>query len=197
VDEDRDRLNMRVIAGKLRGRPLRAPQGLTTRPTADRAREAIFQILGNLSDLMALDLYAGTGAMGIEAISRGARHAVFVEHDPSALRALRDNLARLGIAGQATLLDTTVERSRARLEKLAPFDLVLADAPWPIAQEAAERVAQLCRGLVATDGRVLLGHPTASPVELPESAGLSLADRRKWGGTGMSFYEIHSKVDDL
>ncbi len=188
---------MRVIAGKLRGRPLRAPRGLTTRPTADRAREAIFQILGNLSDLVVLDLYSGTGAMGIEALSRGATRAVFVESDAGALRALRDNLTRLGITGQATVLETTVERARPHLAKLSPFDLVIADAPWRIAQEAAELVAQQSRGLVASDGRVLLGHPTASPVELPESSGLVLVDRRKWGGTGMSFYELSSNTAKL
>jgi 16S rRNA (guanine966-N2)-methyltransferase len=188
---------MRVIAGKLRGRQLRAPKGLTTRPTADRAREAIFQILGNLSELVVLDLYSGTGAMGIEALSRGATRAIFVEHDGGALRALKDNLGRLGIAGQATVLETTVEHARPRLAKLAPFDLVIADAPWRIAQEAAELVARQTRGLIASEGRVLLGHPTASPVELPASSGLALVDRRKWGGTGMSFYELTSNTEQL
>src|SRR5262252_2407171 len=106
---------MRVIAGKFRGRPLRAPRGLTTRPTADRAREAIFQILGDLTDLSVLDLYAGTGALGIEALSRGARHAVFVESDAGAVRAIRENLTRLGLAGQTTLVTSTVERARPRL----------------------------------------------------------------------------------
>src|SRR5512144_2567254 len=131
---------MRVIAGKFRGRPLRAPRGLTTRPTADRAREAIFQILGDLTGLRVLDLYAGTGAMGIEALSRGAGHAVFVESDAAAAKAIRDNVERLGLTGQTTLLTAVVERARPRLEKLGPFDLVLADSPWRIAQEAAERV---------------------------------------------------------
>ena len=126
---------MRVIAGKFRGRPLRAPKGLTTRPTSDRAREAIFQILGNLAEMKVVDFFAGTGAMGIEALSRGALHAVFVETDEGALRAIRDNLTKLGLTGQATVLPTSVERSRPRLEKLAPFDLVIADAPWRIAQE--------------------------------------------------------------
>jgi 16S rRNA (guanine(966)-N(2))-methyltransferase RsmD len=188
---------MRVIAGKLRGRPLRAPKGLTTRPTSDRAREAIFQILGNLSGLSVLDLYAGTGALGIEALSRGAARAVFVEPDAAALRALRDNLTRLGIAGQATVIDTTLERAGPRIQKHAPFDLVMADAPWRIAQEAAERVAQQSRDLVASDGRVLLGHPTESPVELPDGSPLALVQRRKWGGTGMSFYEIASDIKDV
>jgi 16S rRNA (guanine966-N2)-methyltransferase len=188
---------MRVIAGKFRGRPLRAPRGSTTRPTADRAREAIFQILGDLTGLSVLDLYAGTGAMGIEALSRGARHAVFVESDAAAAKAIRENVERLGLTGQTTLLTTTVERALPRLQKLAPFDLVLADSPWRIAQEAAEAVAQVCRGIVARDARVLLGHPTQSPVEIPASSGLTLVDRRKWGGSGMSFYEISSNPDNL
>jgi 16S rRNA (guanine(966)-N(2))-methyltransferase RsmD len=181
----------------MRGRKLTAPKGLTTRPTADRAREAIFQILGNLDGLVVLDLFSGTGAMGIESLSRGAARAVFVESDPGALRALTENLTRLGVTGQATVLATTVERSRPRLEKLAPFDLVIADAPWRIAQEAAELVAQQCRGLVARDGRVLLGHPSATPVELGPESGLVLVDRRKWGGTGMSFYELVNETDNL
>src|SRR5882724_9786604 len=103
---------MRVIAGKFRGRPLRAPRGLTTRPTSDRAREAIFQILGDLSDLSAVDFYAGTGALGIEAISRGATRAVFVESDSAAAQTLKDNLTRLGLTGQTTILSMPVERAR-------------------------------------------------------------------------------------
>jgi len=181
---------MRVIAGRLRGRPLRAPRGLTTRPTLDRAREAIFQILGDLSGQKAIDFYAGTGALGIEALSRGAVHATFVESDHAAARVLRDNLERLGVSGEATVLELPAERARARIERLAPFDLVLADPPWRIAQEAALAVAQWTRGLLSPDARVLLGHPTASPVELPESTGLVLVDRRKWGGSGMSFFEL-------
>jgi 16S rRNA (guanine966-N2)-methyltransferase len=188
---------MRVIAGKFRGRPLRAPKGLTTRPTSDRAREAIFQMLGNLSGMKVIDFYAGTGAMGIEALSRGAAHAVFVESDEDALRVLRDNLTKLGLTGQTTVLATTVQRSRPRLEKLGPFDLIIADAPWRIAQEAAEVVAQQCRGMLTPNARVLLGHPTESPVDLPETSGLTLVDSRKWGGSGMSFYEIANNLESL
>ena len=138
---------MRVIAGKLRGRPLRAPRGLTTRPTADRAREAIFQILGNVSDLVVVDLYAGTGAMGIEALSRGAARAVFVESDAGALRSLKENLTRLGITGQATVLETTVERARPRLTKLAPFDLVHARAVLMHLPSPGQVVARLARAV--------------------------------------------------
>ncbi|HEX4478226.1 MAG TPA: 16S rRNA (guanine(966)-N(2))-methyltransferase RsmD [Polyangiaceae bacterium] len=186
---------MRVIAGKLRGRPLKAPRGLDTRPTSDRAREAIFQILGNLDGLRVVDCYAGTGAMGIEALSRGALHAVFIEPDRAALQAIKDNVEKLGQKPHATVLEVPVEKARSRLEKLAPFDLVLSDPPWRIAQLGAVAVARLFAGLLADDARVLLGHPAAQPVVLSEDSGLELADRRKWGGSGMSFFEISNKND--
>jgi 16S rRNA (guanine966-N2)-methyltransferase len=161
---------------------------MTTRPTTDRAREAIFNILGPLDGENVVDCFAGTGALGIEALSRGARHATFVESDRAAARAIRENLERLGIADRATLLEMPVERVKARLTKAAPFDLVLADPPWKIASEAALAVAALMDGLLAPNARVLLGHPTDAPVDVPESSGLSLESRRKWGGSGMSFY---------
>ncbi|MGH2910993.1 MAG: RsmD family RNA methyltransferase, partial [Solirubrobacteraceae bacterium] len=91
---------MRVISGRFRGRRLTAPRGeKTTRPTSDRVREACFSMLGGLEGVIALDLFAGTGALGIEALSRGAERALFVERDTAALRALRANLDALGLSG--------------------------------------------------------------------------------------------------
>lgn len=178
---------MRIIAGRFRGRALRAPKGLDTRPTMDRAREAIFQILGDLSEERVLDLYAGTGAMGLEALSRGAAHATFVESDRKAMDAIRKNVEAFGIASQCTFLEMPLARSKKRLEALGPFDLVLSDPPWAISQDSAVEVAALVKGLLSPNARVLLGHPAQSPVEVPASD-LTLTDRRKWGGTGMSFY---------
>lgn len=126
---------MRVIAGTHGGRPLRAPAGSTTRPTADRVREAIFDILQsmlNLDGALVLDLFAGSGAMGIEALSRGARLATFVEHDRRALVALRENLAALGLDGRARVVHAEAlgwlagQRSVAR----ESFDLALCDPPY-------------------------------------------------------------------
>jgi 16S rRNA (guanine966-N2)-methyltransferase len=168
---------------------------MTTRPTIDRARQAIFNILGPLDDANVVDVYAGTGAMGIEALSRGARHATFIESDKEAARAIRYNLEALGVLEQATLIESTVEKAGPRLEKRAPFDLVLADPPWDIARDAALAVARLVKPMLAPGARVLLGHRTAEPVELPESTGLVLSDRRKWGGSGMSFFEIAMKSE--
>lgn len=182
---------MRVIAGRFRGRPILAPHGMTTRPTMDRAREAIFNILGDLTGARALDLYAGSGAMGIEALSRGAEKAVFVEADRGALDVIRKNLQKLGIERQSTLVEVPVERSGKRLSSLGPFDLVMSDPPWAISQESAVAVAKLVEPLLAPGARVLLGHPTTSPVEIADGP-LALVQRRKWGGTGMSFFEVAS-----
>jgi 16S rRNA (guanine966-N2)-methyltransferase len=165
---------------------------MTTRPTLDRAREAIFMILGNLSGMNVIDFYAGTGAMGLEAISRGATHATFVESDRAAARAIRENIEKLGVSDLTTVIEMPAERALSRIARLGPFDLVLSDPPWPIAQQAAVSVATWVSDLLTPGARVLLGHPAASPVELPEDGPLTLADRRKWGGSGMSFFEKQS-----
>src|SRR5262249_36636856 len=104
---------MRVIAGHLGGRRLSAPRGLATRPTSDRVREALFSALGDVGGATVLDLYAGTGALGIEALSRGAAGATFVENARPALAALRGNLAALGLEEQARVIAQPVARSAA------------------------------------------------------------------------------------
>src|SRR5262252_9250396 len=101
----------RVIAGRLGGRTLVAPPGMATRPTSDRVREALFSILGDLEGASVLDLFAGTGALGIEALSRGASHATFVEKARPALRALLQNLEKLEIGSKAEVLSISVERA--------------------------------------------------------------------------------------
>jgi 16S rRNA (guanine966-N2)-methyltransferase len=126
--------------------------------------------------------------MGIEALSRGAAHAVFVESHRSAARTLAGNLERLGIESDATLIEAPLERARPRLAPHAPFDLVLSDPPWKISGPATLVVARAVTGLLAAGARVLMGHPAAAPVESVE--GLVRVDLRKWGGTGMSFFEI-------
>lgn len=120
---------MRLIAGKWRGRTLVAPKGQETRPTADRTREALFSMLlsrlGSFDELRVADLFAGTGALGLEALSRGAAHCVFVEQDRTALDALRANIAKLG--AEADVRPGSVLSLGAAP---APFDLVLMDPPY-------------------------------------------------------------------
>lgn len=121
---------MRIIAGAWRGRPIIAPAGQLTRPTADRTRETLFSMLvsriGSFEGLRVADLFAGSGALGVEALSRGAAHVSFVERDAAAVKAIRANLDRLGAADRADVRAT----SALSLGPAAPFDLVLADPPY-------------------------------------------------------------------
>ncbi|UAJ09696.1 16S rRNA (guanine(966)-N(2))-methyltransferase RsmD [Polymorphobacter megasporae] len=122
---------MRIIAGQYRGRPLVAPPGEATRPTSERAREALFSMLasrlGDFDGLRVADLYAGTGALGLEALSRGAAHATFVENDKAAVTALRANILKCGADAATTVLQQPVQAiGRAP----AAFDLILLDPPY-------------------------------------------------------------------
>lgn len=121
---------MRIIAGALRGRRLQAPQGLETRPTADRVRETLFSMLGSrlggFDDLRVADLYAGSGSLGLEAISRGAAHACFVETDSRAAAAIRANAETLAVAERVRL----IVGSALALPRSEPFDLIFADPPY-------------------------------------------------------------------
>ena len=177
---------LRVIGGELGGRPLVAPHGHKTRPTSGRVREALFSILGDLEGAHVLDLYAGSGALAIEALSRGAARAVLVERDRAALGSIGDNLSRLGVAGRAKVLPVRVSAAHALLAG-EPFDLVLCDPPWTEVEQAARELARLAgAGLVAPGGRVALEH--AARGAAPSVAGLETFDRRAWGDTAVSLY---------
>lgn len=121
---------MRIIAGRFRGRALQAPPGASTRPTADRVREALFSMLasrlGPFDGLRVADLFAGSGAFGLEALSRGAAHSTFVESDPAAVAAIRANAAALGLGEEVRLLGG----SALALPRCDPFDLIFADPPY-------------------------------------------------------------------
>ena len=121
---------MRIIAGEWRGRPIAAPPGDATRPTADRTRETLFSMLvsriGNFEGLRVADLFAGSGALGLEALSRGAGHVTFIENDMVAVKAIQANLAKLGAAARA---DVRLS-SALKLPPGPPFDLILADPPY-------------------------------------------------------------------
>jgi 16S rRNA (guanine966-N2)-methyltransferase len=134
---------MRIIAGEWRGRPLQTPGGQGTRPTADRTRETLFSMLasrlGSFDGLRVADLYAGSGALGLEALSRGAAHATFVETDPNALKTIRANLASLKAVDRADVRPL----SAANLALTQPFDLIFADPPY--AQGAGSAVIETVR----------------------------------------------------
>lgn len=153
-----------MIAGTAKGRSLRAPPGRATRPTADRVKEAMFSILmPRLPGAVVADLFAGSGALGIEALSRGAEHVVFVERAPRALQALRDNLTACGLADRATVVADDVERTLRRgLDGVRPT-VVVADPPYDTDPTAIAAVLASVGDLVAPGGRVVLETPADRP----------------------------------
>ncbi len=169
---------MRIIAGEWRARALEAPAGRATRPTTDRAREAWMSVLHmSLPDARVLDLFAGSGALGLEALSRGAAEATFVENDPRAIAALRKNLATLGAADRSTIVRTDAIRFVKKLDAGA-FDIVFADPPYE--QGLATAVAD--RWLEIAFSRILgVEH---SPREILPGA----HDTRRYGDTAITFY---------
>jgi 16S rRNA (guanine966-N2)-methyltransferase len=182
---------VRVVAGRLRGRALSAPAGDATRPTGARVKEALFSILGDVSGLRVLDLYAGSGALGIEALSRGAAAAAFVESARPALACLRENLTNLDLGGSATVLAMRVESAAAQLKRYGPFELVLCDPPWKDVHAARRELEALASaGLFASGARIALEHAAKEALPpAPDRAGLRMCDERRWGDTAISFFE--------
>lgn len=139
----------RIIAGVAGGRRIAVPEGRTTRPTSDRVREALFASvlsdLGSLAGLRVLDLYAGSGAIGLEALSRGAEHALLVEADRRAAAVIRRNIARTGLSGARLVVDR-VERVVERGPDGGPYDLVVADPPYAVGEQEVTAVLAALRG---------------------------------------------------
>jgi 16S rRNA (guanine966-N2)-methyltransferase len=186
---------MRLTGGSDRGRRIKAPRGLRTRPTAAKIREAIFNILGPPPDGAVLDLFAGTGSLGLEALSRGARRVVFVERERHALSVLRHNLRELGVESRSTVIAADVRTGIRRLAASISgedrfsedrFSWVFMDPPY--AREAEAILAELSdRDLLTGCAVVIVEHdkrhrPPAS------IGGLFLTDRREYGETELSFY---------
>ena len=121
---------MRIVGGSLGGRVLRAPRGAATRPTSEKVREAVFAIIGPVDGDRVLDLFAGSGALGIEALSRGAAHATFVDAGKPALLAIRDNLRELGLESRATVIPGDAVATAARHAPSTPWRLVFVDPPY-------------------------------------------------------------------
>ncbi|MEE2664494.1 MAG: 16S rRNA (guanine(966)-N(2))-methyltransferase RsmD [Myxococcota bacterium] len=159
---------MRVIAGRLRSRRLRAsPRGV--RPTADRVRESLFAALGDVEGARVLDLFAGTGALGIEALSRGASRAVFVERARASLAVLRGNLADLELGAESQVLSIDAQRAlRLLAERKERFDLVLVDPPYAAGLQAAVLESLLRLGLVTPGGSVVVERAKRDPLLLAE-----------------------------
>jgi 16S rRNA (guanine966-N2)-methyltransferase len=176
---------VRIIAGERKGHTIWAPKGLETRPTSDRVRESVFNIVAPwVEGARVLDLYAGSGAMGLEALSRGAQAAVFVEADPDAVRAIERNLDKLRLTG-ATVL--RLEATTALAQEAAAgrkYDLVLADPPYAMTDYS--KLARYFPIVLADDGLLVLESAARSEPELPE---LALRTTRKYGSTRVTVFE--------
>ncbi len=169
---------MRVIAGAYGGRELVAPRGRVTRPTSDRVREALFSILGSLDGARVLDLFAGSGALGIEALSRGAAAATLVDYSPAAIEVIRRNLRMLEIDAEV------VRRPGLRFVQAArrdarQYDLVFLDPPYRQARILGRELSAALRPILAANARVVAESDRRSPLELS----MELLDERRYGDT--------------
>lgn len=183
---------MRVIAGSQKGRRLMRPQGLDLRPTPDRVREALFSILGaRIVGARVLDLYAGTGAIGIEAFSRGAQRVTFVESNPRSLRILRANLHRCGFTAMA---DIHARRVAGFLEQAGlwggPYDIVFADPPYHT-DEGEKLLPSLASDAIITRDSVVVLEHFSKMIVPPQVARLLLLRQHRYGDTTLSVFGLN------
>ncbi len=172
---------MRIVAGSRKGARIFAPKGLDTRPTGDRVREAAFNLIGSVDDAAVLDLFAGSGAMGLEALSRGAASAVFVEHDREACRTIDRNLDKLGLTGASVLCRDAFQMLAANTRA---FDLVLCDPPYGFADHA--RLGPYLTRALAPEG--VLVYESGAKVE-PAIGGLAVRTSRTYGSARLTLFE--------
>lgn len=183
---------MRIVGGAYRGIPLSSPQGTSTRPTSDRVRESLFNILSHnfeqldWEQMRVLDLFAGTGALGLEAISRGAAFCIFVEQSPEARGIIRDNIEKLNLTGKTRLFRRDATNLGASGTS-GLFNLVFADPPYghSLGEKAMEQT--LKEGWLAPDALFILEESKRSAITIPE--GFQLIDSREYGDTVIYFFE--------
>jgi 16S rRNA (guanine966-N2)-methyltransferase len=174
---------MRVVAGEFKGHPLRAPRR-ATRPTLDRVREAVFSMLGDLGGLTVLDLYAGSGALGIEALSRGAASAAFVDSDAAAIKAIRENIERTRAEGAHVTRSDALAFLRNAARQGERWDLAFCDPPYRLAARLGEPLSRMLEPVLAPGARVVCESSRRQPLELD----LPLDRERIYGDTRIALY---------
>jgi len=178
---------VRIIAGSRKGARIFAPKGRETRPTGDRVREAAFNLIGpgGAEDATVLDLFAGSGAMGLEALSRGAAHATFVESDREACRTIGRNLEKLQLDHATVLCQDALTALRADARAGTRYDLVLVDPPYRRFSSLQNALIQLLPEVLATDGLLLVETAAAEEPELP----LPKRTSRRYGSARLTLFE--------
>jgi 16S rRNA (guanine966-N2)-methyltransferase len=175
---------MRVVAGIHKGRRLSAPRGRSTRPTADRVRESVFNLLGPVEGARVLDLYAGSGALGIEALSRGAGAATFVDSDARAIAAVRANLERLGVEQGHAVKASVPSFLRSAARAAERWDLVFCDPPYRLAPRLAPELGKLLPPVLEAEARIVCESSHRQPLGLA----LPLVSERRYGDTMIAIY---------
>lgn len=180
---------IKIMGGTARGTPLQEPRGLRLRPTSGLVREALFNVLGDLVvEARVLDLYAGTGAVGIEALSRGAAHVTLVEGEQAGCNAILQSLSRIGLGDRAKVLRGRLPAALASLE--GPFDFVFMDPPYGL--ESADDTLHAVVRLLGASGLLVYEHASRyNPPERP--AGLFLQERRVYGDSALALYVRQEK----
>jgi len=171
---------LRITGGELGGRRIHAPKGAKLRPTTERVREAVFSILGDVSGARVLDLFCGTGALAIEALSRGASEATLVDTHP---RAARENVKELELTDRAAVIRADARRFLSRAEE-GSYDLVLCDPPYRLADRLAADLDPLVRGVLAESGRAMIESSPDNPLQIE----LPVLTERTYGDTLIRVY---------
>jgi 16S rRNA (guanine966-N2)-methyltransferase len=175
---------MRIVGGSRKGHRISAPRGIVTRPTGDRVRESAFQLIGAVEGASVLDLFAGSGALGLEALSRGASRCVFVERDRDACRVIAQNLEKLRLTGAVVLCRDVVDALREEQARRHRFELVLVDAPYEEWARYDERLAGSIPAVLAEGGLVVVETAARVEPDLP----LDLVTTRRYGSARITVY---------
>jgi 16S rRNA (guanine966-N2)-methyltransferase len=175
---------VRIVAGSRKGHRFAAPRGVVTRPTGDRVRESAFALIGPIEGATVLDLFAGSGAMGLEALSRGARRAVFVERDRGACRVISENLETLRLTSAVVIRGDAVDVLRQERAKGRSYDVVLVDAPYDDWEHVAVKLGDLIPEVLSENGLVVVETAVRVEPELP----LDLVTTRRYGSARITVY---------
>ena len=180
---------MRIIGGDFKGKKLASLRGSATRPTADRVRESIFNITASIiQDTAVLDLFAGTGALGLEALSRGAASAVFIDSEIPAVKIIEKNIISCRVSDRARVIRWDIRRNLNCLSAAVPvFDLVFMDPPYHADLTTPALKHLIKQGILKNNAAVIVEHASTVPI-IPGIAGLKLTDQRIYGKTGVSFF---------
>jgi 16S rRNA (guanine966-N2)-methyltransferase len=175
---------VRIVAGSRKGHRIAAPSGVVTRPTSDRVREAVFSIVGSVEGASVLDLFAGSGAMGLEALSRGAASCVFVERDRAAARVIEANLEKLRLTGAVVVTGDAAAALREERDRGRRYDLVLVDPSYDEWDRHEPRLAELIPAVLGDSGLVVVETSARVEPELP----LAPVTTRRYGSARITVY---------